>query len=140
MNKNRITKKSTIGTTYQSRSAKYQYQFAEVGASDNFFNLIPEEEITATEALLDMRDALYDRLMDLVEQELPLSEQQVLISQIEGMTQWEASALTGITQSVIHKKLYSNKGSIINKLQTLALKDPKIQKLLREIKKEKENV
>jgi RNA polymerase sigma factor (sigma-70 family) len=138
----------------KNRSEKYQHIILETAHSHEMLDHFSNEDSLYSklnpwdnhndEKLLDLREKLIVRLWKLVDKLTDRQKRVIKLYAKENMTQMEIAKALSVNQSSVTKSLNGNVdyrkgkksyGGSIKKIQKLAEEDPKISKILRDIRR-----
>ena len=142
----------------QTRSGKYQHVIMETPVSDDFLCSFSNNKSIGAhlnpfqydERLLELRDQLYKRTLEILHEYGTERQQQLFtLYYIEGKTQEEIAKLLDCNQSSVTKGLHGNTdykygkaiyGGLEKKLKRLTQKDPTCQAILKQMDEIRENI
>jgi len=142
----------------RNRSERYQHLLLETSYSndmlehfsndDSIYSKLNPYDSSYDDKILDLKDKLIERLWKLVEKLTPRQQNVIKLYAKENMTQMEIAKKLSVNQSSVTKSLHGNVdyrkgkksyGGSKKKLSKLAEEDPKIQKIIDEIRYLQEN-
>ncbi len=142
----------------QVKSKAYQHRIVEIGFDQAKLNNFSEdkgiasilEDNSYSEEIIDLRSDLLNQVYEIIDGTLLTEHQRkILYMVLLGKTQNQIADTLGITQSAVHKALRGNLdyrnnkkryGGIFKKLKKICRTNPKIQSILDQIDKTKEEV
>jgi DNA-directed RNA polymerase specialized sigma subunit len=140
------------------KSKSYQHRIVEVSFEQSKLNNFSEDsgishildENSFSEEISELRSELLSQIYEIIDGEMLTEHQRkILYMVLLGKTQNQIADILGITQSAVHKALRGNLdyrndrkryGGIFKKLKKICNTNPKIQGILNQIDKTKEEV